>query len=209
MCNDVTIKELLPAYLGQELGQPERDRVKKHLEECEDCRAELSLLRVMAEEIVPDPGEAFWTEMPDRVFRAVQRHKAKKWHLNLSWLAEGFILPRWALAAATVGIVLMIALIATRSPQKAPDVPAWRGDEFAAEVPAVDPADTVHIRNLDPNQLDTVSTWASKELDSIAEEAVPVIVNNSEPDIYDELANLDAKEAERLSTMLDQWGQEG
>ncbi len=208
MCNDTSIKELLPAYLRQELAQPERDRVMKHLESCESCRAEISLLRMMAEEIVPDPGEAFWTEMPDRVFRAVQQHKARKWRLNLSWLAEWFILPRWAVAATAVGIVLMVVLLSTRSPQKALDVPVQE-DEFAAEVPAVDPADTVHIRNLDRNQLDTVSTWANKELDSIAEEAVPAMVNNSEPDIYEELANLDTKEAERLSTMLDQWGQEG
>ncbi len=163
----------------------------------------------MAEETVPDPGEAFWEEMPDHVFRAVQRQKAKKRRFNLSWLADRIILPRWAMAAATVGIVLMVSLLATRSPQKAPDVPAWQGDEFAAEVPAVDPADTVHIRDLDRDQLDTVSVWASKELDSIAEEAVPVMVDNSETDIYEELANLNAREAEHLSTMLDQWEQEG
>ncbi len=165
---------------------------------------------MMAEEIIPDPGEAFWSEMPDRVFLAVQRHKARKWFIDLSWLADRIILPRWAMAAATVGIVLMILLLTSRSPQKkGPDVSASQGDEFAAEVLVADPVGTVHIRDLDRDQLDTVSVWASKELDSIAEEAVPVMVNNSEADIYEELANLNAKEAEHLSTMLDQWEQEG
>ncbi len=209
-CKNINIKELLPAYREQGLDQHDRDRVREHLEACEDCRTELSLLRMMAEEAVPDPGDAFWAEMPDRVFRAVQREKAKQRRFNLSWFAERFILPRWAMAAAVVALVLTASLLAVRSLQKGPEViTAQRGGGSVDEVLAADSGGTVSLNDLDGNQLETVSDWASKELASIGEETGPVMVNSPDTDIYEELANLDTKEAERLSTMLDQWEQEG
>ncbi len=69
MCKDTTIKELLPAYREQALDRTEMLMIENHLASCEDCRNELSLLRMMAEEAVPDPGEAFWAAMPGRVYQ--------------------------------------------------------------------------------------------------------------------------------------------
>ncbi len=208
-CTNTHIKELLPAYREQGLDQSDQDRVRKHLEACGDCRAELSLLRMMAEEAVPDPGEMFWAEMPERVFRAVQNQKTKKWHFDLSWLAERLILPRWAMAAVTVALVLAVSLFVGRSLQKSPGGEALRRSEPVDEILVADSGGTVSMNDLDGNQLETVSDWAGKELASIAEEAGPVMANNADTDIYEELANLNTREAEHLSALLDQWEQEG
>lgn len=208
-CKNTNIKELLPAYREESLAQSEQDRVRKHLEACADCRAELSLLRMMAEEAVPDPGEAFWAEMPERVFRAVQKQKTKKWNFGLSWLAERLVLPRWVMAAATIALVLAVSLLVSRSLQKSPGREASRASEPANEILAADSGGTVSMNDLDGNQLETVSDWAGQELASIAEETGPVMTNNSDTDLYEELANLDTREAEHLSAALDQWEQEG
>jgi anti-sigma factor RsiW len=208
-CKNTNIKELLPAYREQGLDQPDQDEVRKHLEACGDCQTELSLLRMMAEEAVPDPGDAFWAEMPDRVFRAVQKQKTKKWHFDLSWLAERLILPRWTIAAATIALVLAVSLLVGRSLQKSPGGEALRRGEPVDEILAADSGGTVSMNDLDGNQLETVSDWAGKELAALAEEAGPVMANNADTDIYEELANLDTREAEHLSALLDQWEQEG
>ncbi len=208
-CQNTNIKELLPVYREQGLDRAEQDRVKKHLDECEDCRAELALLRMMAEEAVPDPGDAFWAEMPERVFRAVQKQKARTWRFDLSWLTDRLVLPRWAMAAATVAIVLTLSLLASRSLLKSPGGEAPRGGESVDEILVADSGGTVSMNDLDGDQLETVSDWAGRELASFAEEAGPVVANNSDTDIFEELANLDTGEAEHLSTLLDQWKQEG
>jgi hypothetical protein len=205
-CTDKDIKELLPIHLEQGLDGPERIRVEAHLNLCEDCRAELSLLRIMAESTVPDPGAAFWSAMPDRVFRAVQRNKAKKWPLDVSWLVDRFTLPRWVFGAAAVGTVLIISWFAVHSLQQGHEMRVSQGYDLSDE-PAV--AGEVTISELDDDQLDTVAAWAGTELASFAREASPVMAGSSETDIVEELAELNAKEAERLSAMLDQWKEEG
>jgi anti-sigma factor RsiW len=99
MCNDKTIKELLPAYLNQALDQAENLMIKSHLASCDECRTELSLLRLMAEEPVPDPGEAFWAAMPDRVYQAVRKRQTNKKTFDLAWFLDRMALPRWIWAA--------------------------------------------------------------------------------------------------------------
>ena len=205
-CRDKVIKELLPVYLEQGLDGPERIRVEEHLNRCEDCRAELSLLRIMAESPVPDPGAAFWSTMPDRVFRAVQREKAKKWPFDVSWLGDRLFVPRWVFGAAAVGIVLIVSWFALHSLQQGPGMRISQGYDRSSE-PAV--ADEVAINELDDKQLETVDSWAGTELASFAREASPVMAGMAETDIAEELAELNAKEAERLSAMLDQWKEEG
>jgi len=94
MCDDKTIKESLPAYREQALDRTENLLIESHLASCDECRTELSLLRLMAEETVPDPGEAFWAAMPDRIYQAVQNSQPKEKSFNLSWLVDRITLPR-------------------------------------------------------------------------------------------------------------------
>ena len=112
-CKREDIKELLPAYGEQALDEAERLRVGRHLGTCGECRAELTLLRLMKEERVPDPGQAFWAAMPGRVYGSLQREKLKGKRLAITDLWERMILPRWAWAAAAAGIVLAVAWLAS------------------------------------------------------------------------------------------------
>jgi hypothetical protein len=207
MCNDRNIKELIPAYREQGLDKHEQEKVRKHLESCGDCRADLALLHMMHEESVPDPGDRYWEEMPGRIFRAVQAQKIRNWSFKLSWLTDRLLLPRWVLAASTVGLALVITWFAVQT-QKGPAMKESQVYEPTAEVMI---PDAVPLSDLDRDQLDTIASWAGNELASIAREtsAAPVLVSTTDADIDEELSDLDTKAAERLSIMLDQWGQEG
>ena len=210
-CHDGHIKDLLPAYREQGLDQPELDRVRIHLESCEDCRAELALLGLLASEAVPDPGEAFWEAMPGRVHRAVQEEMERKGHAGLSRILDRFILPRWVWIAATAGVVLLVSWVAFLAPLKTTERSPSPGYEFSEEVMSADPsaADPAQISELDRDELDTAAAWAGNELASIAPEIERGIANGVDTDLYEELRQLNAGEVERLSMIIDRWKQEG
>jgi hypothetical protein len=205
-CHDENIKDLLPAYREQGLDPCEMDRVRIHLESCEDCRADLALFGLLSEESVPDPGEAFWAAMPERVRRAVHERKERKEPLGLSRILDWFILPRWAWSAAAAGVVLLVSWVAFHGPLKTPERSLSPGYEVSD---ATMPADPLHISELDPDELDTAAAWAEKELASFAREIEHGMVNGADADLYEELRQLNAREVERLSTLVDQWEQEG
>ena len=111
-CKNKEIQALLPAHLEQSLDQESQAGVERHVAVCEDCRTELALLRMMSEEPVPDPGEAFWAAMPGRIFRAVEAQKQQK---ASQWLPFGlgrFIIPRWAWAAAAAVFLVAAVVLA-------------------------------------------------------------------------------------------------
>jgi len=206
MCNDKTIKELLPAYREQALDQTENLLIENHLASCDECRTELSLLRLMAEETVPDPGEAFWAVMPDRIYQAVQKRQPKKKIFDRSWLLGRMALPRWTLAAATVGTVLIISWLIFTPLQKKSEMLPSPGNEYSGETVA---AGSVSVADLDQDELSTIDSWAGSELGSIAQEAEPVLGTGRDADIYEAFEDLNAREVERLSTMLVQLVEEG
>jgi anti-sigma factor RsiW len=206
MCNDKTIKELLPAYLDQALDQEEKLKIVSHLASCDDCRAELSFLRMMAEETVPDPGEAFWAALPEQVFQAVQKRRTKKKTFDLSWLLERLALPRWTWAAATVGTVLIISWFMISPLEKRTETPPSQGDEIGDATTA---SVSVSVADLDHDELNTIDTWAGSELASIAQEAESFLGNRRDTDVHEELEELNAREIEQLSKMLEQVRREG
>lgn len=208
MCNDKTIKELLPSYGEQALDRTENLMVESHLASCEDCRTELSFLRMMAEEPVPDPGEAFWAAMPDLVYQTVQKHQTKKKPFDLSRLLDRMALPRWTRAAAAAGIIVIIAWFAVSPLKTKTGVPPLQDNEISNETTDTDTG-SVSIADLDQDELNTISSWAGSELASIAQEAEPVLVSGRDVDIYEEIEDLNGREVERLSSILAQLGQEG
>ena len=206
MCNDKTIKELLPAYREEALDRAEKLKVVSHLASCDDCRIELSLLHMMVEETVPDPGEAFWAAMPDRVFQAVRKHQPKKKTFDLSWLVDRMTLPHWIGTAATVGTVLIISWLLVMPLHNKMELSQSQGDEFADETAA---AGSVSVADLDHDELSTIDAWAGSELATIAQDAEPLLGNGRDTDIYEAFEDLNAREVERLSKMLVQIRQEG
>jgi hypothetical protein len=160
----------------------------------------------MIEDTVPDPGDAFWNQMPGRVYRAIQQEQARKKRFDLSWLLGSISLPRWVLTAATAGLVLTIAWFAFQFPQTAIPTLLTHVSEFAEDHTATGP---MLLSELNQEELDSVALWAGKEFDAISREIAPVMAGASETDIYDELADLNSREAEQFAAMLDQWNEEG
>jgi hypothetical protein len=206
MCKDTTIKELLPAYREQTLDQTEILMIENHLASCEDCRNELSLLRLMTEETVPDPGETFWSAMPGRVYQSVQTRKAERRTFGLAWLVDRMTLPRRTWVSAIVGTVLLISWFIIRPVQKEPKMPPLQGSEFAEEIM---PAEQVNVGELDRDELATIDTWAGTELASIAHETEQVLGNGQDSDVFEEIPELNKREAEQLMQKIDQRMKEG
>ena len=207
MCKDTDIKEMLPAYLEQGLSEEWTSRVEKHLEGCADCRAEIKLLLMMAADRTPDPGEAFWAAMPERIYRDVQKIKMKKRRFELSRLWDGLLLPRWVWGVATAGLVLVISLlIIMPSPKKEVSNVAPNGDGSAYEESSL--MDTPGLTELSQTELDDVSVWADGQISSLSSEIVDALTSIPERDIHDDLSELNHQEIERLSKELEEWDQE-
>lgn len=213
-CKNKDIKELLPRYREEELDPDDRIRVEGHLAACADCAAELGLLGVVAAEEVPDPGDAFWSAMPDRVYHALQeeagkKSAAKRW--DLSRLGEAFALPRWAWATASLGIVAAVAWIVLY-PGTLPDE---LGENIALlEEPAYTSPDEavmamVDLAELESGELDTVAGWADKELSSMTKQVESTVLSGDNQDVYEEITELDIQELEQLHEMLKNLKAEG
>jgi anti-sigma factor RsiW len=205
-CKDKKIKELLPAYLGQGLDEAEVIRAEAHLKTCEDCRMELTLLRAMADEPVPDPGKAFWAQMPAKIYREVQKRKSpereRRWP-GLSGIRERMTLPRWAWAAAAIGVILAISWFSFHPAQDrvVAKTAVSSGDETSYE--DILSADPVDVAILDPSELETLATWVNSGLAAIGDETRSVALNTTEKDFDEELSELNSKEIKKLSRMLE------
>jgi hypothetical protein len=213
VCRNKTIKELLPAYVGGEPDQADIPLVEEHLRACADCAREAMALRMMADGPVPDPGDAFWSGMPERVYRAVQQENKKRPRRNLHGLLQGVIIPRWAWTAVAAGIVLAVSWFIVHPATRETAVPALPGDEYSyEEVSHYDPVlrhTSVTMAEMTPSELDAVDAWAATELSSIAREAGTTVANVFDTDLYEELAELNSHEVERLSRMLQEPDEEG
>ncbi len=207
-CKDRGIQGLLPAYQEQKLDRQEVLRVERHLDSCADCQMELSLIRMMAEDAVPDPGDLFWETMPDRVFRAVRREQGQKKRPGLAAFLDQFTFCRLAAAATTICILLLVSLLAFKTVQRAPNASQGGGNEVADEALVV--GDGVPLNELSRDELDNVGAWAGAQLASLSAEMGNSPANGAqETDLDEELNELNAREVERLSRMIDQWVEEG
>jgi hypothetical protein len=205
-CNNKDIGKHIPAYLTQELEPAEQRILEEHLESCSDCKMEVILLRTLATENVPDPGEAFWKETPGIIYRAVQREMTRKKYFNLSWFAGEITLPRWVLTAETVCGALVILFLTILSVQHRQDAPLSQAYVFSEDTMN---SGSINVTALSQDDIETINTWAGGELASIAQEAEPVIASNRDTDIYEELASLNASEIDALSHTIENWKEEG
>lgn len=202
MCTDTAIKELLALYQERKLDNPEQGLVKSHLESCEDCRLELSLLSMMAEEPVSDPGDAFWAAMPGRVHRAVQEQQRTKKDFKIAWLLDRIARPRWVLVSATMVTVLALSWFLARP---VPEMVPSQEYEFADELL---PGAPVQVAELSGDELMTLDTWAGDALVSLSKETEQAFVSFRDADIYEDVAELDAREGDQLLQLIDQRAKE-
>ncbi len=209
-CKNTDIKELLPAYAGETLTAEDLTRVKEHLRACADCAQEAAILRLMANEPVADPGEAFWAGMPGRVYRALEQEQAHRRHAGRPWydLFRGAFLPRWAWAAAAAGILLALSWFIVNPALHQHVGEDYAYDDAASHDPVLRHTSST-IADMTPSELDAVDSWAATELSSLTSGAGPDVESALDTDLSEELAELDAPTADRLSTMLNEMKEEG
>ena len=200
-CNNKYIKEMLPAYLEEGLEPDEKLRMKSHLKACEDCRAELALLRMMAEEPVPDPGGAFWQTMPERVFRSVQEEKKRRKGSILSARPDSPFLSRWAWATAAVGLAAVVSWLLVRpAPIRnivSPELPA-NGISFE-DIVSLEP---ISVAELSSTELNAATQWAQNELAPMREAVTQDAPGDAPKDVYEDLMELSREELDRVYEML-------
>jgi hypothetical protein len=206
-CKSKEIQSLLPAYLERSLDQDSRSGVERHMADCEDCRTELALLRLISKEPVPDPGEAFWAAMPGRIFREVQAQQQRK---ASQWLPFGgvrFIVPRWGWA--TTAVILITAVVFLLDRPAPLDTARTALPENGSSYADLLPAEPVDMAELTDVEIDSVDIWATEELALLREDIVDMFRTSTDISIDDKLADLDSQELERLSRMLDTQDEEG
>jgi hypothetical protein len=121
------IWELLPWYVNDTLNEPERNRMVHHIAECQLCEEEIGRCRTIAAAIrATDP--ATWSPSPDRVARMMARIDGKSGAPSRGigfreWFEKILVVfqetPsffRWALAAETAMIVLLVGAIVLQTP---------------------------------------------------------------------------------------------
>ena len=100
-CTD-RASEILPEYVLGILEPEEVRIVEDHLKVCNSCAQEVSVIRKLEDEIVPEPPAWYFNSLPERVVAHVTTRKVK---------ARRALIPVWAgglaVAAAAVLILLM------------------------------------------------------------------------------------------------------
>lgn len=81
--------EFLSAYTDAELSPSEMSSLDTHLEQCPECRAELSsfqTLNDLGKELpVTLPGESYWADLPDRILVRARREEVPVADPGRSW----------------------------------------------------------------------------------------------------------------------------
>lgn len=98
------IREMLPQYVRGAGSAEDNAKIVAHLAVCTDCRDEAALLKDMASQQVPDPGEAYWALLRHEVRRQT-RHTAdehKPWRKRFFGLLRPVPVAAFALAALVI-----------------------------------------------------------------------------------------------------------
>jgi len=65
------IRDMIPDYLNGKLERELIDEIRIHLDRCEQCREEASIISELKDINVPEPGDLFWNTLPGRVSRII------------------------------------------------------------------------------------------------------------------------------------------
>lgn len=119
-CRDAEI-QLIEFHEGQ-LNHTDAQRIRDHLKECARCRAEsISIEKVLSglrSQQLPDPGEAFWREFPQKV-RSTLFHEGRRYSqsptLTRVWekmrgIVRGRIILEPVYAAVPIAAVVLIVV---------------------------------------------------------------------------------------------------
>ena len=205
-CSNITIKDLIPAYVEEGVLHPDRLRIEEHLRSCEDCRAEFSLLLALADEPVPDPGDEFWRTMPAAIAREIRNQRKPSFRARWTNLLDRFLVPRQAIAAFAMAAVLIVSWMTVRTTTRV-TVPATMTVAALSEDDAsIDPSE---VDGLDNSTLDSLDRMVNREISTDMQDVGPYLTASQDVDLDDELAVLNSRELDRLSGMMKRAKQEG
>lgn len=199
-CKNKELQALLPAHLEQSLDRESQAGVERHVAVCEDCGTELALLRMMSEGPVPDPGEAFWSAMPGRIFREVRERKQRERSPGLLDVLSGSSVPRWAWAAAAVFIVASAVVLLDRPVPL--DVARNALPENGTALEDMMTNEPVNVTEFTSVELDAATLWTQNAFAPIREAFVEDAAGNTERDLSEYLSELSAEELDRVYEML-------
>jgi hypothetical protein len=114
-------RELISAYLDDELAVEERQAVDRHLALCERCRRDLASLKVLARAVADEPVPDLPPDLAERIGRRIDA-SALPFPKRRRYLVPASI-------AATIGAIGLLAVVQWR--QRAPEAPAPRPEAVA------------------------------------------------------------------------------
>ena len=118
--------ELLPEYIKGLLDPEEMKRVADHLAGCMECASQVRVIRQLEDEVLPDPGQWFWTSLPGKVTAQVEAGRRRKARV---------LIPVWAGGLAAAAIAVLMLLQPGSAPQLQTDVPDYSVVETAESFP--------------------------------------------------------------------------
>ncbi|NOY86799.1 MAG: zf-HC2 domain-containing protein [Deltaproteobacteria bacterium] len=103
MCRDPWTREHLPDLVRGRLSVEETGRAVAHLDECRQCAAERALIVAMGRIEVPDPGDGFWLDLPEKVMKGARERKGarRQWFGGLAVAAVAAALVLFFLVPGT------------------------------------------------------------------------------------------------------------
>lgn len=111
--NHNDIKNILPEFRRGSLSIELENKIHAHLELCEDCRNELSLIAVLGKADVPDPGDPFWKALVQRLKTVAEETEPRlgtgEAFLNIKW-KPGTLLIRLVPVAVIIGIIVLLSI---------------------------------------------------------------------------------------------------
>jgi hypothetical protein len=100
-CNNGNMRELLPDYAIKSLVSEEMERVRDHLMGCAECRDELTIIELFADDRVPEPPPGFWSSLPGRITRAAAKKRRRIFHMPIPVRIAGL-----AVAALLIAVII-------------------------------------------------------------------------------------------------------
>lgn len=101
-CQKEWVREAFPEYLADGLSLERTRKIREHLEECDECRRELNLIRQFADDPVQEPPEFFFSTLPGRVTSSSRDQRERLYRLPVRVWAGG-------LTAAALVILLILS----------------------------------------------------------------------------------------------------
>jgi len=200
-CSEHIPRELLPAYQENSLDRNTMQRVESHISSCETCSAELDLLRLLAGEPVPDPGEVFWASLPDRVHQEVRAHGRARAAARQSWSPAALLRSLWIRAAVAAAIVALVSWIILRPAPRTMPMDNTQIDMVSA-VELFDMPSS--MSELEISETTRLAAWMDQQSVQLQEAVYHLSAggNGLDRSLDEDLSMLDHNEMNRLATAL-------